>query len=168
MYDDKPYPGLVLKVDTDDVLVRCMHRVGQNWSYDRQDRMIERSEGEIVKYERCSIIPVAGSMVVGTKPNLPQYIASLRNKLCKCCEGCDNAGRQSMVAEDTLGPEWQMVQARRMTAVTNNVAPQEGGCHWQGEKPTHQSSQAIRKCLCGSAGPEQEQSDNQAIPRVDT
>ena len=33
MYDDKPYPGLVLNVDTDDILVRCMHRVGQNRFY---------------------------------------------------------------------------------------------------------------------------------------
>ena len=31
--DEKPYPGLVLNVDTDGVLVRCMHRVGQNRFY---------------------------------------------------------------------------------------------------------------------------------------
>ena len=33
MYNEKPYPGLVLNVDTDDVSVRCMHRVGQNRFY---------------------------------------------------------------------------------------------------------------------------------------
>ena len=31
--DEKPYPGLVLNVDTADVLVRCMHRAGQNRFY---------------------------------------------------------------------------------------------------------------------------------------
>ena len=39
MYDDTPYPGLVLNVDTDDVLVRCMHRVGQTGFTGRQLKM---------------------------------------------------------------------------------------------------------------------------------
>ena len=37
--DEKQYPGLVLNVDTDDVLVRCMHRVGQNRFTGRQLKM---------------------------------------------------------------------------------------------------------------------------------
>ena len=40
MYDDKPYPGVIMSVDEDDVEVKCMHTLGKNmffWPSIRDD-----------------------------------------------------------------------------------------------------------------------------------
>ena len=146
---------------------------------------------------------VAASHVVGTQPNLPEGIAtgrSLAPALQPAHLPTPDASYASVVkavttsvvycrtsvAEDNSGPEWQMVQARRMTAVSkpNNVArhrapqpsqqqptvskPKKGVVIGKASNLYHQSCQAIRKRLCGSAGPERERSDNQATPRFDT
>ena len=45
VYDGLPYPGIVIDVDSQDVQIKCMHRIGKNWGFFVPEKKIYAGTG---------------------------------------------------------------------------------------------------------------------------